>query len=290
MGDIIVAAGHTHIRYCESRRFAFSASRPDLDARICGRCRETCRSVYRRPLNKRRSRSLHMSKYQAIGLCIALASISRSSVIAQTQTDPPIEWSGTSANLPSEDKQAVITLAKQMGIDSPRRVSESITIPLSIRTLMVSSTVQVNGNQRTWRELQVCRSDWPCARAFRPGAVSGLVGMWLAIDRWLPRETWRIHDGDWSIDLALSGVSYKSAELIVIAIRRQALIDSRPAPSVKLNALVPPINAAAITGIRLLPVAGEYEVQTGRGGGGLDLRVRIDGTKVELLDASSWIA
>jgi hypothetical protein len=45
------------------------------------------------------------------------------------------------------------------------------------------------------------------------------------------RERWRIHDGDWHVDIHLGvDVPYDDAVMVVHAIRQKQLVDGRPPP------------------------------------------------------------
>ena len=112
-----------------------------------------------------------------------------------------------------------------------------------------------------------------------------------------PRERWRIPDGDWHLDLYLSGdVPYNDAVMIVQAIRRQQLIDRRP-PSQSSSA-IRYIDANRILSIRSSasrpPIPQEYEIMEGdgtfRGGGGERLVVQIRDGRVELHNHGQWIS
>jgi hypothetical protein len=68
------------------------------------------------------------------------------------------------------DREAIVALAKQQGIDPPSRIAAAYIGPAGPRLLMVTSSVITEGNHRMWRELKVCRSDWfplPPQRALR---------------------------------------------------------------------------------------------------------------------------
>jgi len=175
-----------------------------------------------------------------------------------------------------------------MGIDAAK-VSIIYVIPSGGQVLNVESHVLVEGKHRTWVELSVCRKDWKpsyCGRKSRRAE-----GRWEASSLDIERqEAWAIEDGDWQFTVPVElGVPYADVEQIVLAIRRQQLINRLPTSigPLRLNPVMPEIDPTEITWIRKT-VSG-YEVRTGRANG-IILGVRIVNGTVELFSYGTWMA
>jgi len=195
--------------------------------------------------------------------------------------------------LTASDKDAMFGLAKRMGIADPVRLcSQYYGLPGGCDAVRVESKPTVAGHRRTWRQLLVGRSRTEDAYVCpeRPsGSVVKREGKWIASSANLEdREAWRIHDGDWSVDVRLeTGVRYSDAELIVRAIRRRELTDRMPTPD--LNRLYPTIDADEIARVRKSDqVPDAYEVWTGEAGGTI-LTVKIVNGQVELYGFADWM-
>jgi hypothetical protein len=104
-----------------------------------------------------------------------------------------------------------------------------------------------------------------------------------------------VHDGNWHVDLYLgTGVTYRDAEAIILALRRGELIDRR-VPQDRQSGVLR-LDPGDITSIErphrtawappLDPR--EYEIKTGDGGGNW-LSVRIVDSGVEVHKYGQWI-
>jgi hypothetical protein len=209
--------------------------------------------------------------------------------VAHAAQGNAVEWRGD-AGLTPADKTAIIRLADQMGIQDPRRAS-AVTVGRGRRVVIVESKVFIDGHRRSWRELWVCRADWPCAFGQKPRA-----DRWYSDDRLRERENWRIRDRDWHIDIDLQlGIPYGDAQQVVVAIHRGELVNRlrRSLGPIKLNPVMPTVNANNITRITKGGSDDhEYDVWIGGGGvgGGRRLHVRIREGKVELHGLAVWNA
>ena len=191
---------------------------------------------------------------------ILLCSVASAADAAQGNA---VEWS-SDAGLAPADKTAIVRLANQMGIQVPRRAS-AVTVGRGRRVVIVESEVLVDGHRLSWRELWVCRTDWPCAFGRKSRA-----DRWYSDERLREHEKWRIRDGDWHIDIDLQpGIPYSDAEQVVVAIHRGELVNRlrRSLGPIKLNPVMPPVNASSITQItKAGSEDDEYEVWIGGAG------------------------
>jgi hypothetical protein len=197
--------------------------------------------------------------------------------------DDRVEWTGDSG-LRRSDKAAIISLARRMGIEKPRRASVETLLPTLGNIVVVQSEVATDGRRRMWRQLEVCRADWPCADA------DGLrIGRWIAAGEAEEREQWRIRDGDWQVDVFLeSGVAYEAAEAIVLAFRRGTLVNRIPGPTTGALQVAPRLDASEIFAIGWYADKQEYEVRAGSSGGEV-YWVRIRNGSVELHGIGTWV-
>ena len=204
-----------------------------------------------------------------------------------------IEWQ-VDASITKSDRYAILSLAKKMGIDRPRRVSVAQLRPGFCRFIRVESVVVQNTHRRTWLNLRVRSRDWPeCSRP-PDGSSVEVAGRWIAASSDLVKmETWRINDGKWHVDVFLEpDVPYSDAELIVLAIRRGRLVNCQPKPTgpIKRSTDMPHLDADSISLIlKIRNGVREYEVHTGELSGAI-LRVRIVDGNVELHSYGTWMA
>jgi hypothetical protein len=201
--------------------------------------------------------------------------------------DDGVEWT-RDTGLRRADKTAILTLARQMGIEKPRRATVVPLLPLGGSIVIVQSGITSDGPRRTWRELEVCRADWPCAPpdGFR-------IGRWIANGKTEERERWRIRERDWHVDVFLeSGVAYEAAETIVLAFRRGTGVNRMPGPGPGREWATrrPNLDASEIFAIEWDADKQEYEVRAGRDGGGEVYWVQIRDGRVELHGIGTWIA
>ena len=211
-----------------------------------------------------------------VRLILALSIASCAALAAQ---DASIEWR-VGTDVTANDKKSILELARTVGMERPRRVSTSPPLAPGCHVVIVTSDPIVDGNHVTWTGIDLLRADskncWPQRNAPRR------VGRWIAntAQPWSD-ERWRIHDGDWSIDVQLDeGVPYRDAERIVLAIRRGQLINRLPDGSKPAQ-----VDAEQITSIQKRNVSGtEYRVTVGLGRRGTVLDVRVAEARVELND------
>src|SRR5437667_4166867 len=89
-----------------------------------------------------------------------------------------IEW--LSDNISIEDRDAILALSRQMGIEQPRRISFVQLEPMSVpcHFVLVESSVTEEGNHRIWFELSLRPPK--SSQCFRPpvGAAIKSVAPW----------------------------------------------------------------------------------------------------------------
>lgn len=209
-----------------------------------------------------------------------------------------IEWS-LEPYVSSIEKPAVLALAREMGLDAPKRIAPYFPLPVGMNPecplLLIESVVAVNGRHRSWAELVIQRQG-------RSGGEECVhidpdirqVGLWTAdIRSYHELETWRVEDGDWHVDVFVEPtVSPAAVEQIVMAIRSRTLVNRLPTNvgPLTINPAIPDIDPDDINRIsRSSTDASEYEVSTGLAIG-LKLKVRIVGDTVELLGVALYIA
>src|SRR5207249_3931747 len=92
-----------------------------------------------------------------------------------------IEWRiDSELGITAEDKQGIIKLVKQTGIEEPSRISVVYVLPTGGQLLNVESRVTVDGPHRSWLELSVCRKDWKPLHCSTRGKRVKRVGRWQA--------------------------------------------------------------------------------------------------------------
>jgi hypothetical protein len=101
-----------------------------------------------------------------------------------------------------------------------------------------------------------------------------------------------VSDADWFIDVRLGPqVPYEDAERIVLAIRRQVVVNRLPSTigPLTLDTTMPSIDANDVQSIQKGgSEPGRYEVRTGRTGG-LVLDVLVGEGRVELHGLGTWL-
>jgi hypothetical protein len=234
----------------------------------------------------------HLRRHGTLRASILVVWIMAPALLAG-QTEP-IKWTVDHDVTPA-DKQEILELAARLGIKDPQAVSADIILmPLGCLALRVESRVSVAGNRRTWTETYVARTD--SYRYCHNTPPSASVGHWqVAAPGVLPREVWRIQDGDWYVDARLgAGVTYEMATKIILAFKTKTFVDRRKGPqdatigdqTIGKELLV----SHTVSVYRSQShVENEYEIGTGRIGG-LSLLVTVTGDHVELISMSRWIA
>jgi hypothetical protein len=206
--------------------------------------------------------------------------------------DIQTEWQGD-ATVTAADKNAIITLAKQLGIEHPQKISFDSFLPSLCPYVRVRSPVVEDGYHRTWRELLLRNRKWPRCFDIPRKATVKRVGQWIASNAQLSNEEeWRVEDQGWYVDLRPGpDISYGDVQLIVFAVRRGQLVNRLPTSigPILLNSELPDIDPNDITSIEKSNLGPRmYRVRTGKVAG-LTLDIRIVGDQVELHSYSSWI-
>src|SRR5216110_1115034 len=69
------------------------------------------------------------------------------------------EWQ-VDASATAADKDSILKLAREFGIDPPRLVSFESTLPSGCPFVRVESAIKENGYRRSWRELLLRNRKW----------------------------------------------------------------------------------------------------------------------------------
>jgi hypothetical protein len=226
-------------------------------------------------------------------LVTALCCVCSTSLIAQNE---PVQWQ-VDDTIVDADRTAILTLARRIGIERPRKVSLLYPFLENCPVVLVESMVVEDRRRLSWEQVAVhaqgrSRGGHVCERPAGKAVVQRL-GRWAASGTDVSRrEQWRVRDGGWHVDVYIAdGISYAHTESIVLAIRRATLINRLPTSigSLRLSTVMPEIDAASISTItRAGTAAQEYEVRTGVKAG-LWLRVRVVDDAVELRNFGSWM-
>jgi hypothetical protein len=209
----------------------------------------------------------------------------------------PVVWQVPGEVTPG-DRKAILQIARAVGIHEPGTVSVPIRSPCLL--VEVESRPVLLANRVLSTILGIRQKRGAECRSFGADRPLKQLGNWVAFlspTNPRQRERWRIHDGDWHVDVYLSGdIPYSDAVTIVQAIRRKQLVDRRPLS--QSSSAIRYIDASRILSIRgSVPpgtIPGQYEVTEGEGagksGGGDWLTVRIRGGHVELHNHGQWIS
>jgi hypothetical protein len=222
---------------------------------------------------------------------IVTAAVAHTAVLLAQK--PAVRWSVIDEDISPTDQKQILELADRVGVHDVRLVSEELTrLPLGCFALLAQSEVTVAGNRRTWTEAFIDRID-PTGGQDELGKFCHAASAHpTRIGRWevdpgqvFHREVWSVADGDWSYDVILGdGVPYETAAKIILAIKRKTFVDQhKPVDQPFGNELL--IGGPAL----LSQVGSHYELRMGSGGG-LLLRIAIDGERVVLLSVDSWIS
>ena len=201
-------------------------------------------------------------------------------------------------SLPPADTAAVLQLATQFGIQHPVQITNPFSHYVGCPYVIAVSPVTSDGDRRSRFELTVRRKGRDtgghrCQMGDTDGAKVKRFGRWVASSTELSEKVrWRVHDGDWYVDVSLGdGVAFDTATVIIRAIRQRTLVNRIPklflgrTPDTLLV-----IDASDIRAIeRSRDEANTFEVWTGERAG-LVLDVSIVAGRVEVRNISSWIS
>ena len=199
-------------------------------------------------------------------------------------------------SLGASDTAAVLALGAQFGIPIPARMGRAFGWLVGCPVITLESPVTVDGNRRSWVELQVRRrgrdtGGHRCQVYAPSGATIKHHDRWVASSaERIERTLWRVHDGDWHTDIALgTDVSYDSATLIVQAVRRRTLVNQIPAVLRPfLGDTLPVVDAGDIRVIERNPRELQvYDVKTGQRSGYV-FHVSIVAGQVLVHNIGSW--
>lgn len=223
--------------------------------------------------------------------CVAVALLWSATLAGQSDVQWQVDgqdWQGSAEpNVRPDDREAILALARQVGIAAPARVSFETSLPGVCRFLLVASAVKEANNRISWQEVPVYRTDWSeCSHKPEIGDAILRRGRWTANAADLTeREEWRIRDGHWHVDVVLdAGVAYDDAQRIVLAVRRHTLVSRLPSSMgpLKRDTRVPAIDAQDIEAIaRVRAESNTFEVRLDARAG-LLLTVKVVGDIVEL--------
>jgi hypothetical protein len=202
-----------------------------------------------------------------------------------------VEWQ-LDGTISMEDRDAILALSKQMGIEQPRRISILQVQPIATicRLVRVESPVVEEGNRRSWSELSLLPPE--SSQCLRPPRGAPVIGRWTTLSARLEKhEEWRIRDNQWYLDVSLGAeVPYSDAELIALAIRRGELVNRLSVSDGPLNSNsnLADINPNSITAVQKASTGiRTYQVRTGQERGFM-LDLRVLGGSVELYSYSTW--
>lgn len=176
-------------------------------------------------------------------------------------------------SLRSADTAAVLQVAAQFGLGHPVRLESHFPYDIGCPVVRAVSPVTVYGDRHSWFELTVRRKGrdtggHPCQLYETDGTKVRTSGRWIASPAELSEQVqWRMHDGDWYVDVALgTGVNYEDAKLIVHAVRQGTLVNRIPAALRRFYGdTLPVIKAGDIREISLSSdKAYTFEVSTGQ--------------------------
>jgi hypothetical protein len=198
-------------------------------------------------------------------------------------------------SLRAADTAAVLVLGRQFGIPQPARIERVFPALGGCPAVELGSPVNVEGNRRSWMELTVRRrgrdtGGHRCEVYAPSGSTVKRSDRWVASsEELIERSLWRVSDGDWNIDVTLDpGVPYDSAVVLVLAVRRRALVNGMPAGLRRLfGDTLPTIDASDIRTIRRRQDV--YQVITGERWGTV-LSVSIVAGEVIVRNVGSWIS
>ena len=198
-------------------------------------------------------------------------------------------------SLRAADSAAVLALGRQVGLPEPAGIERVFPELVGCPVIRLASPVNIEGNRRSWMELQVRRKGRDTGghrcNVYAPsGSTVKRFDRWVASSaELLERSLWRVSDGDWHIDVALDpGVPYDSAVVLVLAVRRRTLVNGMPAGLRRFfGDTLPTIDASDIRTIRRKQDV--YEVITGERWGTV-LFVSIVAGEVIVRNVGSWIS
>jgi len=161
-----------------------------------------------------------------------------------------IEWR-VDKGITQVDKADILQLARRAGIKRPKNIAIGQG---GDKYVYVSTGIRVRGERRRFDSLIVIRKDWFDEDSVADQQDGMYEGRWWTYGKIRHHEGWRIHDGDWYIDIGLSReVSYANATRIVRAIRQRTLINGQPkisfGPLAGVTPDLPTIEADLITAI-----------------------------------------
>src|SRR2546422_578494 len=205
-----------------------------------------------------------------------------------------VEWP-RGVKFPVAEKQEVLALAKEMGVDDPAKVWIGVVPILGDRFVTVDGRVSVKGHERRWITARIFRDNWRGPDDAPPPELrTHRVGRWISMGESETILQWRIQDGRWFVDVPLcGGVTYEDAGRIVLAIRRGTLLDrrsERPVNGASSRSPLPRVDGGRVTSIeREGSLSREYRVwYSGKNLSGYILHVRISEDQLELLTLSSF--
>ena len=216
--------------------------------------------------------------------------------LVTTAQESETDWEVT-ASITLKDRATISALAQVLGIGRLRKVSLDFPYVSGCPAVLLESAVRHEALRRVWSEVRLVRqgssvSGQACSDM--PNGVDRVqLGQWISTEPELnQQERWRIADGEWHVDVRLGAdVAYESAELIVQAFHRHAVINRLPSQigPVPLNTSMPDVDAGLISSVEKEPDgSNRYRLRTANG---LWLLVELVGDgRTELVRYGTWTA
>ncbi|MES2626734.1 MAG: hypothetical protein V4628_15715 [Pseudomonadota bacterium] len=197
-------------------------------------------------------------------------------VFLHTSVIAEIDWTGA-PGLSESDKADIAKLAQNLSLHNPSSALERWRRPSDDRLVLVKSEVFSRGLRLAWREFYTRNSiQGSCA-----SPCTERVGDWSIDGEVSAQERWRFSDGDWFVDVQLdTGISYAEAESIVMAVHRNALVNTPESNAPKRS-----FDASEISRIQTIdPINREFEFTIDQGITTWQLRVRLNGDEVQIYE------
>lgn len=199
---------------------------------------------------------------------------------------------GTTDDLSARDTEAIVTLARRVGMAGALRVcGDYYGAPIGCPAVRVDSLPRIDGNKRSWQRLYLGRSvkgQEACPWWERGSAVYWRGGWVAAKSNLHDMASWRFTRGPLEADVILGEtISHELADRIIGALHDHTWQDALDADGRQLmNAWWEPARLAQISSIYGNAETG-YDVRFGEMGG-MIIRVEVNGAAIRLTAAGIY--